>query len=142
MSMKDAWNLDKAQYQFEFADSAKRYDSGSYNLAGIYALGGAIALWQEIGVEGISKRLLYLTDRLVRGLREKGYRVVSSRAPGEGSGIVAFLSDLHDPQTVQRHLQAEHRIVIAVRRGRLRASPHAYNTEAEIDQLVEALPKH
>jgi len=140
MSMRDGWNFDK--YQFEFADSAKRYDSGSYNLAGVYALGGAIELIEEIGIEPISQRLLLLTDRLVRGLREKGYRVVSSRAPGEGSGIVAFLSDLHDPQQVQRHLQGEHRIVIAVRRGRLRASPHVYNTEAEIDQLVEALPKH
>jgi selenocysteine lyase/cysteine desulfurase len=39
-------------------------------------------------------------------------------------------------------LQNEHRIVIAVRSGRLRSSPHIYNTESEIDQLIEALPKH
>ena len=77
--MKDPSGFDK--YQFEFADSAKRYDSGSYNLAGVYALGGAIELIQEIGVEEISKRLLHLTDRLATGVRDKGYRVVSSRAP-------------------------------------------------------------
>ena len=140
MSMKEPFNFNR--YQFEFADSARRYDSGSYNLAGIYALGGAVELISELGVENISRRLLELTDRLVAGLRTKGYRVLSSRQPGEGSGIVSFFSDVHAPQPIQSHLQAEHRIVIAVRAGRLRSSPHVYNTEREIDQLVECLPKH
>ncbi len=140
LSMKDPFSFDK--YQYEFAESARRYDSGSYNFAGIYGLGGAIDLIHEIGLGEIQSRVIALTDRLVSGLRDKGYRVVSSRDNGEASGIVAFFSDSHDPNEVQRHLQAEHRIVIAVRKGRLRASPHFYNTETEIDQLIEHLPKH
>ncbi len=140
MSMRDPFNFSK--YHFEFADSARRYESGSYNFAGIFALGGAFDLVAEIGIENIARRLLALTDRLVEGLRDKGYRIVSSRAPGEGSGIVAFFSDAHDPEQIQRHLQAEHRIVLAVRAGRLRASPHCYNTQREIDQLIEVLPSH
>ncbi len=140
MSMKEPFSF--GRYQFEFADSARRYDTGSYNLPGIYALGGAIELLQEIGIEQISRRVQTLTDRLTTGLREKGYRVVSSRSPTEASGIVAFSSDLHDHDRIQRHLQAEHRIVIAVRSGRLRASPHFYASDREIDQLIETLPKH
>ena len=139
-SMKEPFVFDK--YQFEFADTARRYESGSHNLPGVYALGGAMELVLEIGIDEIAKRLLALTDRMTTGLREKGYRVVSSRAPAEASGIVAFISDLHDHEQVREHLEAEHRIVIAVRNGRLRASPYFYNTEGEIDQLVEALPKH
>lgn len=140
LSMKDPFSFGK--YQFEFADSARRYEAGSYNLPGVYALGGAIELALEIGIEHIAERLLGLTDRLTGGLRDKGYRVISSRAPAEASGIVAFISDVHDHEQVQKHLETEHRIVIAVRCGRLRASPYCYNTEGEIDQLVEALPKH
>ncbi|HNQ24078.1 MAG TPA: aminotransferase class V-fold PLP-dependent enzyme [Phycisphaerae bacterium] len=140
LSMKEPFDFDR--YQFEFAESARRYESGSYNLAGIYALGGALELIHEIGLEHISHRLLYLTDRLAAGVREKGYRVVSPRTPTESSGILAFRSDLHDHDRIQRHLETEHRIVIACRRGRLRASPHVYNSEREIDQLVAALPKH
>lgn len=140
MSMKEPFNFNR--YQFEFADSARRYDSGSYNLAGIYGLGGAIELIQEIGVEAMSKRLLHLTERLATGVRDKGYRVVSSRMPSEASGIVAFFSDVHEPDPIRQHLQAEHRIVIAVRSGRLRASPHVYTSESEIDRLIETLPKH
>lgn len=140
LSMKDPFHFGK--HQFEFQDSARRYEAGSWNLPGIFALGGALDLIQEIGVLEIAARLQFLTDRLTAGLRDKGYRVISSRRPAEASGIVAFLSDVHDHERLQRHLETEHRIVIAVRSGRLRASPHGYNTEREIDQLVEALPRH
>lgn len=140
LSVRNAFDF--GRYQFEFKDSAARYESGSYNLAGTFALGAAIDLALEIGIENISRRLIRLTDRLAAGVVEKGYRVVSSRRPTEASAIVAFVSDTHDPKQIQAHLQSEHRIIIAERSGRLRASPHYYNTEREIDQLVETLPRH
>lgn len=140
LCMKDPLAFGK--YQFEFADSARRYEAGSYNFPGVFALGGAIELIQEIGLESISRRLIGLTTRLCSGLRDRGYRVVSSRQPTEASSIVAFVSDVHNHEQIQRHLESEHRIVIAVRCGRLRASPHIYNSEREIDQLIDALPRH
>jgi selenocysteine lyase/cysteine desulfurase len=140
LCMKNALDFDGVK--FEFQDSAKRYDSGAYNLLGIHALGGALDLWMSIGFEAIAARLLLLTDLLVDGVKAKGYQVVSSRARGEASGIVAFSSEVHDAEKIQKHLQAEHRVVIAVRSGRLRASPHVYNSEREIKQLIDLLPKH
>lgn len=140
MSMKEPFKFGK--YQFEFADSARRYEAGSYNMAGVFALGGALDLILEIGVDKIGQRLIELTNRLAGGLRDKGYRIVSSRQAAEASAILAICSDLHNHDELQAHLQQEHRIVTAVRSGRLRASPHFYNTEAEIDQLIEALPAH
>jgi len=137
-SVKNKWKFHP--YHFELDDSARRYDSGVYNLPGIYGLGASIDWVLEVGVENMAKRLLALTDRLVAGVRDKGYRVVSPRGPGEGSGIVAFKSDTHDLEAIQKHLQAEHRIITAYRRKRLRSSPHVYNTEREIDQLIDALP--
>ena len=138
--MKDPFDF--TRFEFEFADSAKRYDCGSYNLAGIYGLGGALEMIEEIGIEQISHRVLFLTERLTEGLRDKGYRVFSSRKATEASGIVSFTSELHDHDEIQRHLQAEHRIAIVVRSGRLRSSPHFYTSQREIDQLIETLPKH
>ena len=140
MSVKEPWDFDRGV--FELADSIHRYDSGSYNIAGIYALGGALEMLLEIGIDNICQRVLFLTDRLAEGVRDKGYRVVSSRNRTDASGILAFRSDVHDHRQIQKHLQAEHRLVIAVRKGRLRASPHFYNTEKEIDQLIETLPRH
>jgi len=140
MGMVDAYNFGK--YRFEFVDTARKFDLGSYNLAGIYGLGASIDLILEMGVKKITAHVLMLTDRLVEGLRDKGYRVVSSRREGEASAIVAFTSEVHNQEEIQRHLEAEHRVVIAVREGRLRASPHLYNTIEEIDQLIDLLPSH
>ncbi|MHC5112192.1 MAG: aminotransferase class V-fold PLP-dependent enzyme [Planctomycetota bacterium] len=140
LSVKEPFSFGK--HNQEFADTARRYEAGSYNLAGIFGMGAAMELALEIGIEQISKRLIHLTDRLVYKLRDKGYRVCSSREPAESSSIVSFTTDQHDQEAVQGHLENEHRIVVAVRHGRLRASPHMYTSEHEIDQLVECLPGH
>ena len=97
---------------------------------------------ESTGIEQIGSHVLSLTDRLVRGLQDKGYQVLSPREPGEGSGIVSFVSDLHDHEQIQQHLLAEHRVLIACREGRLRSSPHLYNSPEEIDQLVGLPPSH
>jgi selenocysteine lyase/cysteine desulfurase len=136
--MKNAFDF--GNYCFEFLDDARRFDCGSYNVAGVLGLGAAVDLVLEAGIEKIARRVLGLTDRLVEGLRAKGYTVVSSRRPGEASGIVAFRSDRHDHTAVQRALRDERRIILAVREARLRSSPHYYNSEDEIDALLAALP--
>ncbi len=140
LSVKDAMN--HGDYRLEFRDDARRFDGGSYNLAGIWGLGASIEWFLEIGVEMVWERVRRLTDRLVDGVRAKGYRVVSSRAPGEESGIVSFVSATHDHNRIVSHLRQEYRTVIAAREGRIRVSPHFYNTEDEIDQLVQHLPAH
>jgi selenocysteine lyase/cysteine desulfurase len=140
LSVKDPFVYERMH--LEFAPTGRRYEAGSYNLPGIFALGGALEFIAEVGLENITFRVLQLTDRLTAGLREKGYRIISSRQAVDRSAIVAFISDVHDHNAIQRHLESEHRIVIAVRCGRLRASPHFYNSEAEIDQLIETLPSH
>lgn len=133
---------DYGHYKFEFVDTARKFDTGSYNLAGIYGLGASIEMFLQVGIDRVAAHVLMLTDRLVAGLRDKGYRIISSRRPGEASGIVTFVSDIHDHIQIQRHLEGEHRVIISVREGRLRASPHLYNTTDEIDQLVKLLPAH
>ncbi len=140
LGMKDA--LDFGNYHFEFVSTACKFDTGSYNLAGIYGLGASIQMFLELGIDKVASHVMMLTERLVRGVKDKGYRVISSRRAGEASGIVAFISDVHDHDKIQMHLENEHRVVIAVREGRLRASPHVYNTPEEIDQLIELLPTH
>jgi selenocysteine lyase/cysteine desulfurase len=43
------------------------------------------------------------------------------------------------PATIVTNREARG-IIIVLREGRLRASPHFYNTAEQIDSLVEALP--
>ncbi len=83
-----------------------------------------------------------LADRLTKGVQKKGYRLVSSRNPAEASGIVSFVSNTQDHTRLVNHLLQEYRTVVASRVGRIRVSPHFYNTEEEIDQLIAHLPAH
>ncbi len=133
---------DFLRYDLTFHDDARRFEASSYNLAGIHGLGASIELIKEVGIDNISRHVLSLTDRLAEGVRDKGYRVISARDQGAASGIVAFTSPTHDHTQIQQHLEQEHRIIIVVREGRLRVSPHMYNTLEEIERLIDLLPKH
>ncbi len=90
----------------------------------------------------LAQRLRELTDRFIEGVKAKGYHVVSPRDKWQWSGIVSFTSPAHDAKRVVVELRKAHQTEIALREGRLRASPHFYNTEEQIDRLVDHLPRH
>ena len=62
----------------------------------------------------------------------------SSRAEGEWSGIVSLTAPGGDARALVRRCRDEG-LVINLRSGRLRVSPHCYNTPEEIDRLLAAL---
>lgn len=138
MSMKHDWETSNPH--FDFREDARQFDSGVYNLAGICALGAALELFESVGQDEIQYRVKQNTDMLVEGLQRKGWNVHSPRTASEWSGIVTFSSDAHDLDALRKHLRSEFKIIVANRLGRLRASPHFYNSPDEIAQLVEALP--
>jgi selenocysteine lyase/cysteine desulfurase len=49
---------------------------------------------------------------------------------------------VHNHEQIVLDLRKKQRTEIALREGRLRASPHFYNTEEQMDRLVERLPGH
>lgn len=128
-------------YDYTLKNDAGRFECGTYNIPGLLGLLGSVTLIDQIGVDMIHGRLQALTDRLVAGLHHKGYDVCSPREPGMRSGIVAFKARGHSHELIAKKLR-DHRIEIAKREGRLRASPHFYNTEQQIDQMLALLPSH
>ena len=92
-------------------------------------------------METIAGRIWALTEQLCIGLKEKGYHVFSSRRAGETSGIVSFTSATHNHAEVVSTLEKQ-RIIVVLREGRLRASPHFYNTAQEMARVLDALPGH
>ncbi|HZF40798.1 MAG TPA: aminotransferase class V-fold PLP-dependent enzyme [Blastocatellia bacterium] len=134
---------DYLNYDQPYAPNARRFESGALNTAGVAGLGAAIELFLQIGVEKIESYLLGLGDYLCERLREKlidhGYRVASSRRDGEKSAIICLQHEKYSAQELY-HLLNDRRIITTPRLGRLRISPHFYNTREEIDRLIEALP--
>ena len=62
----------------------------------------------------------------------------SSRTPRRGVGNRVALTPGRDPKKLLKRCKAAG-IVVNVRAGRLRVSPHAYNTIEEIDRFVEVI---
>jgi len=132
--------LDYGHYDFTLKPDARRYESGTPNLLGFFGFGAALRMLNAVGIDAIAERCKTLTDRLIGGLELKGYTVVSPRAEQAWSGMVCFTSATHPHDALCKMLRSEHRIEIVVRENRLRASPHFYNTEAQVDALLSALP--
>src|SRR3990172_2164432 len=126
-------------YNFTLRPDASRFECGSLNTLGIYGLMGSLELILEIGIKEIEERVLDLTDHLVNGLENKGYKIFSSRRKGERSGIVSFYSEHQDLAAVRNTLKSWG-IIVNLRDGRIRVSPHFYNTHEEIDRLLRHLP--
>ncbi len=129
-------------YDYTLRQDARRYECGSHNVMGLLGLKASTELLMQVGTEAISARLETLTSRLIAGLEAKGYQIISPRCPGQFSGSVSFTSAVHPQGALVNQLRKEHRTEIALREGRLRVSPHFYNTEAQIDALLALLPAH
>jgi selenocysteine lyase/cysteine desulfurase len=120
--------------EFRLKPHAGRWESGSPNAAGILALGASLELLLALGIDTIGQRILYLTDYLCERCRQAGMTVYSSRRPGEASGIVSLIVDGDVGALKQRCRDAG--IIVNQRAGRLRVSPHAYNSTEELDRFV------
>ncbi len=128
-------------YDLTQKPDATRFEEGSYNSTGLYGLKAAIDLLIEIGISNIETRILELTSGLIKGLDSKGYRVITPKSDSERAGIVIFESDYYTPAELFALLN-ERNIITAERGSGVRVSPHFYNTELEIADLLEVLPTH
>ncbi|HMF11529.1 MAG TPA: aminotransferase class V-fold PLP-dependent enzyme, partial [Gemmataceae bacterium] len=130
--------LNFSKIDFRLKPHAGRWESGTLNFPGILGLGASLRLLLAIGVPAIEARLMELTDYLCQRARSIGSEIFSSRAPGEKSSIVSLLVPGRDLQQLKRRCR-EACIILNHRAGRLRVSPHCYNTNEEIDRLIEIL---
>jgi len=127
---------DFSRRDLSWRDDARRYECGTLNTVGVYGLGAAVNLLLEVGVTNIAERVLQLTDRLRDGLLAQGHSVFGPRAREEASGIVSFVPRQGGAERLLERFLA-HRVQVAARGGMVRIAPHFYNTEEEIDRVLE-----
>lgn len=128
---------DFSRVELDLKPHAGRWECGTLNVGGIVALGASLELLLNAGIDNVAARVLELGDHLCEQLRRTRLNVYSSRRPGEASGIVS-LTGIADPAAAVRRCRAAG-MVVNQRGGRVRVSPHAYNTFDEIDRLVDLL---
>ena len=119
--------------------NAQRFEEGTPNGLGLLGLEAALSLIEEAGIDAIGARVLALAAYAADALTRKGYIVTSPTDDAHRSGIVMFRHPTLGNDAVLQALDAAG-IGAAVRGGKVRFSPHFYNTEEEIDQAVAVLP--
>ena len=122
---------------FRLKPHAGRWEGGALNLPGITAFGESLELLLAAGPENVSRRVLGLTDYLCDRAASAGLEVFSSRRAGDASGIVSLTVPGVAPKDVVKRCRAAG-VVVNARADRVRVSPHAYNTEEEIDRFLDA----
>lgn len=135
-----------------YAELPHKFEAGTVNGAGAWALAAAIRYLQEVGYEQIQKQELLLTTQLMDGLKKVPHvQVQGSPDPKEHCGIVSFTIDGVHPHDVSSILDADG---IAVRAGHhcaqplmqqigvmstTRTSMYFYNTEEDIEKLLTSV---
>ena len=131
-----------AQEQIVLRAGSQKYEAGTHNLLGIVGLVTAMELLLELGVDNIARELLRKRARLVPALQAKGFKVLQADAPASNaSGIVSFYQPGSDLAMLHQKL-TDAMIVTSLRADRtgqkyIRLSPHFYNTDAELDRVLE-----
>ena len=133
--------LDFMDYDFTLHRDARRFEAGSWNIPGSLALSASTKMILELGVDQVFAKVDALNQQIRIGLETKGYHIVSPANPDERSGITTFVPRRDDlsVKKIAGDLEKQN-VIIAHRVGRLRTSPHFYNTPEQVDQLIEALP--
>lgn len=133
-----------AQEEMVLKPDARGYEAGTHNLLGLVGLHAALELLSEIGIDNIAAELLRKRSLLVAALQSKGCSVLhADAAPANGSAIVTFHREGVSMASLHEKLDAAN-ITASLRTDRagrqyLRLSPHFYNTDAEIQRVLELL---
>jgi cysteine desulfurase / selenocysteine lyase len=137
-----------------FAKVPERFEAGTPVISQAVALAAACDYLTEVGLAGIKEHEVVLTARLLDGLRSlPGVRVIGPDTTEMRGSAVSFVVDGVHPHDVGQSLDE---LGIAVRVGHhcaapvcrrydvpatARASSYLYNTEAEIDALLEGIQR-
>ncbi len=128
----DIWNL-------KLSETASRFEIGSNSFMSFVGAREALKILLTYGIENIEKRILKLTDQLIEATKDLGLKLQTPEEPQYRSGIVNFKID--KPREIVKKLISKGMIVSARTHG-IRVSPHFYNTETEIDKLIEEIKQY
>lgn len=145
---------DVTEDDFTLAEIPARFEGGTQNISGVIGLGAAIDYLKRIGMEKIEKHGKKLTRMMFQGIKniensivyghpEHIYDMVGFNINGVNSHDVAKILDEQKRICVRSGM---HCAIPAIRQlgayelgGTVRASIHYYNTEEEIQILIDTL---
>jgi cysteine desulfurase / selenocysteine lyase len=124
---------------YELFAGARRFEVGNANWTGLAAVAASMRQLGQFAQAAVERRVVSLASRLAEGLRDTGFEVPRLDRENLRSHIVAVYDGAHDRTRLQRldeQLCAAH-VAFSRRLGAIRFGLHAYNTESDVDLVVD-----
>lgn len=135
-----------------FAEPPTRFEAGTQMTSQVVGLGAAVKFLEQVGMDNIHAHEKKLTERALRQLKEiPGLRIIGPEDTENRGGAVSFTVEGVHPHDLGQVLD-DHGVAIRVghhcawplhracgAQSTARASFYLYNTEEEVDKLVEAI---
>lgn len=132
LSVRDPWEFHN--FGQPLAASARRYEGGSLNFPSLWGMRAAISTLLEFGPAAIEHHILAITGKLRDRLSSlPGVFMHTPALDAERAGIVTISLRGGEVQVFEE--LAKRGVTAAVREGKLRFSPHFYNTPDEMDTV-------
>jgi selenocysteine lyase/cysteine desulfurase len=128
----DFWEI----WKLRLSETASRFEVGSPSFISLVGVTEALKLLLNVGMENVERRILMLTGRLREAVENLGLKLQTPEEQQYRSGIVNF--KIAEPEEVADNLGSKG-IVVSARAHGIRVSPHFYNTEEEIDRLIDEI---
>ncbi len=120
--------------------TAERFDPGCVGEDAQCGFHASLKYFNELGIDGIEKRVLGLSEYLIDGLKDLGLKVNTPHEKEKRAGIVTYTMDRYDDNAASYEAMKKEGVMVAHRYtggvGGIRVSPHFFNTEEEIDRVL------
>ena len=128
-----------------YKDIPDKFQTGFRNYVGFVGLEASINYMLQFGLNNIHSKIMKLSNQMREELSKiSGITLFGPEDQSKRTSIVSFSIDGQDPQKIVELLEKK-KIVIAVReivdKKILRASPHFFNSEEEIQKVVDEIRK-
>jgi kynureninase len=123
--------------RMEYAAGPFRWLNGTPVIPALYAAAEGVRIIRKAGIDAIREKSMRQTARLIELAGSRGFRVFAPRDPERRGGTVA-IDVPHGYEVAQVLLSREILVDYRVGAG-IRAAPFFFNTDAEVEILIETI---
>lgn len=135
LSVENAWDL--LNFNLTPKSTAQVFQTGTVNTLGIYTLNIILKSLKQVGYRLIENSVIDNSLLLRNKLKANGLKLYPDELDEKYfSGIVTFK---HSDAEGLFNWLSERKIFTSLREGMIRLSPHFYNTDAEIDKVIDTI---
>lgn len=128
-----------------FKEIPEKFQTGFRNYVGMVGLESSANYLLRYGMDNIRKKIIKLANQLREELLKiSGITLYGPEDPNQRTSIISFNISGKDPEEIVKKLERQ-KIVLAVReiidKKLVRASPHFFNSESEIQTVIDEIKR-